>query len=53
MLGYGKEQMWKGFDLARCTVERLMHDIGIEGVRRGKKIKTTWPDKALPCPMDR
>ena len=35
------------------TIERLMRDIGIEGVRRGKKIKTTWPDKALPCPLDR
>lgn len=57
----------EGHDLARCTVERLMRDIGIEGVRRGKKIKTTWPplgrfamqiafratDEALPCPMDR
>lgn len=31
----------------------LMRDIGIEGVRLGKKIKTTWPDGALPCPMDR
>ena len=40
------------FDVARCTIERLMRDIGIEGVRRGKKIKTTWPDKALPCPLD-
>jgi len=30
-----------------------MRDIGIEGVRHGKKGKTTWPDKALPCPMDR
>ena len=30
-----------------------MRDIGIEGVRRGKKIRTTWPDRALPCPLDR
>ena len=55
---YGARKLWRamrrdGFDLARCTVERLMRDIGIEGVRRGKKIKTTWPDKALPCPLDR
>ena len=34
------------FDIARGTLERLMRDIGIEGVRRGKNIKTTWPDKA-------
>ncbi|MCL4137859.1 UNVERIFIED_CONTAM: hypothetical protein GTU68_065554 [Idotea baltica] len=55
---YGARKLWhamrrEGHDLARCTVERLMRDIGIEGVRRGKKIKTTWPDKALPCPLDR
>jgi putative transposase len=55
---YGARKLWRamrreGVDLSRCTVERLMRDIGIEGVRRGKKIKTTWPDKALPCPMDR
>lgn len=55
---YGARKLWhamrrEGHDLARCTVERLMRDIGIEGVRRGKKIKTTWPDKAQPCPMDR
>ena len=55
---YGARKLWRamlreGHDLARCTVERLMRDIGIEGVRRGKKIKTTWSDKALPCPMDR
>ena len=43
----------EGFDIARCTVARLMRDIGIEGVIRGKKPKTTMPDKALPCPVDR
>lgn len=55
---YGARKLWHAmkrekFDIALCTVERLMRDIGIEGVRRGKKVKTTWPDKALPCPMDR
>ena len=55
---YGVRKLWhamkrENFDIASCTVERLMRDIGIEGVRRGKKIKTTWPDKALPCPLDR
>ena len=54
---YGARKLWRamrrdGFDLARWTVERLMRDIGIKGVRRSKKIKTTWPDKALPCPLD-
>jgi len=55
---YGARKLWHAmkrekFDIARCTVERLMRDIGIKGVRRGKKIKTTWPDKALPSPLDR
>ena len=43
----------EGFDVARCTVARLMKDIGIEGVIRGKRPRTTIPDKALPCPLDR
>jgi len=55
---YGARKLWRamlreGHDLVRCTVERLMRDIGIEGVTRGKKIKTTWSVKALSCPMDR
>ena len=43
----------EGFDIARCTVARLMKDIGIEGVVRGKKPKTTISDKVLPCPLDK
>jgi hypothetical protein len=43
----------EGFDIARCTVARLMKVIGIEDVIRGKKPRTTMPDKALPCPLDR
>ncbi|HHX88264.1 MAG TPA: IS3 family transposase [Paracoccus sp.] len=55
---YGVRKIWhqmrrEGFDIARCTVARLMKDIGIEGVIRGKKPRTTIPDKALPCPLDR
>lgn len=55
---YGVRKVWhqmrrEGFDIARCTVARLMKDIGIEGVTRGKKPKTTLQDKALPCPLDR
>ena len=55
---YGVRKGWhqmrrEGFDIARCTVARLMKDIGIEGVIRGKKPKTTLQDKALPCPLDR
>lgn len=55
---YGVRQIWhqmcrEGFDIARYTVARLMKDIGIEGVVRGKKPRTTIPDKALPCPFDK
>ena len=55
---YGVRKVWhqmrrEGFDIARCTVARLMRNIGIEGVVRGKKPKTTIPDKALPCPLDK
>jgi putative transposase len=37
---------------ARCTVERLMRDLGLQGVIRGKPVKTTVSDKAAPCPLD-
>jgi transposase InsO family protein len=55
---YGADKVWRqlkreGTQVARCTVERLMKHLGLEGVRRGKVIKTTKPDKALPCPLDR
>ena len=55
---YGVRKVWhqmrrEGFDAARCTVARLMNDMGLEGVIRGKKARTTIPDKALPCPLDK
>ena len=54
---YGVRKVWRqlrreGFDVARCTVERLMKKSGIQGVIRGKSQKTTIPDPALPCPED-
>ena len=42
----------EGFDVARCTVSRLMQDIGLQGVIRGKTVKTTISDKAAPYPLD-
>jgi transposase InsO family protein len=39
--------------VARCTVERLMRRLGLEGVRRGKTVRTTTPDTSAPCPLDR
>jgi putative transposase len=55
---YGAKKVWKQLRrerqaIARCTVERLMRRLGIEGVVRGKSVKTTWADPARPCPLDR
>ena len=35
-----------GFAVARCTVERLMASLGLQGVIRGKPVRTTVSDKA-------
>src|SRR6201995_5158289 len=42
----------EGFAVARCTVERLMREMGLQGVIRGKPVRTTVSDKAAPCPLD-
>ena len=42
----------EGYRVARCTVERLMTRLGLAGVVRGKVVKTTVSDKAMPCPRD-
>lgn len=54
---YGARKVWKqlrreSFDVARCTVERLMQVLNIQGVRRGAKCKTTIPDDKAHCPQD-
>jgi len=54
---YGARKIWRqmlreGFVVARCTVERLMAELGLHGVTRGKPIRTTVQDKATPCPRD-
>ncbi|OBV10230.1 Integrase [Erythrobacter dokdonensis DSW-74] len=38
----------EGFDIARCTAERLMRERGLQGVIRGKPVKTMMTDKAAP-----
>ncbi|XQZ48394.1 IS3 family transposase (plasmid) [Paracoccus yeei] len=55
---YGARKVWhqlrrEGCDIARCTVERLMKVMGLQGVVRGKKVVTTNPDAAQPCPDDK
>jgi len=55
---YGADKVWKqmnreGIRVARCTVERLMRSMGLQGARRGKGVRTTVPDVNAPCPFDR
>jgi putative transposase len=54
---YGVRKVWwqllrEGFLVARCTVERLMRKMGLKGVIRGRTVRTTIGDKAVPCPLD-
>ena len=54
---YGVRKVWRqlrreGFMVARCTVERLMASLGLQGAIRGKPVRTTISDKAVPCPLD-
>ena len=55
---YGVRKVWRqlrreGFDVARCTVARLMNSMGLAGAVRGKTARTTVSDKAALCPLDR
>jgi putative transposase len=54
---YGVRKVWRqltreGHDVARCTVARLMRSLGLQGVIRGKPVRTTISDKAAACPLD-
>ena len=55
---YGVRKVWRqlgreGGVVARCTVARLMRVMGLAGIVRGKKIRTTIPDPVAACPLDR
>jgi transposase InsO family protein len=55
---YGSRKVWhslrrEGKDIARCSVERLMKAMEIQGVVRGGKVITTNPDTAHSCPDDK
>lgn len=55
---YGADKVWRqmnreGVPVARCTVERLMRQLGLHGVRRGKVVRTTIPDDSAARPLDR
>jgi transposase InsO family protein len=54
---YGVRKVWRqllreGYDVARCTVARLMKKMALQGVIRGRRLRTTVSDKAAPCPLD-
>ena len=54
---YGVRKVWRqlrreGREVARCTVGRLMRTMGLQGVVRGRPVRTTISDKAAPCPLD-
>ena len=55
---YGVRRVWRrllpeGLEVVRCTVSRLMKAMGLKGVVRGKPHRTTFSNKAAPCPLDR
>jgi putative transposase len=55
---YGADKVWtqlnrEGTEVARCTVERLMGDLGLSGVRRGRAWRrTTIGDETQDRPSD-
>jgi putative transposase len=54
---YGVRKVWRqllreGIAVARCTVARLMRTMGLQGVVRGKRVRTTLSNAAAPCPLD-
>ena len=54
---YGVRKVWRqlrreDFDVPRCTVARLMQRLGLQGVVRGKPVRTTISNPAAPCPLD-
>jgi putative transposase len=55
---YGVRKVWRqlqreAIGAPRCQVARLMKQMGLAGVVRGKTVKTTQRDQALACPLDR
>ena len=54
---YGARKLWRqllreGILVARCTVERLMREMGLSGAVRGKPRRTTTPDETAERPAD-
>jgi transposase InsO family protein len=54
---YGARKVWRqlrreGIQVARCSVERLMRELGLAGAVRGKRRRTTTPDPQATRPAD-
>jgi transposase InsO family protein len=54
---YGVRKVWRqlrreGFAVARCTVARLMREMGLRGAVRGRRLKTTVPTETADQPLD-
>jgi transposase InsO family protein len=54
---YGGKKVWRalrreGRVVARCTVARLYRDLGLRGVMRGRRVRTTRPEPAAERPQD-
>jgi transposase InsO family protein len=54
---YGVRKVWRqmrreGVEVARCTVERLMRKMGLQGAVRGRKARTTIPAEEVAQPAD-
>jgi putative transposase len=54
---YGARKVWlqlnrEGIAVARCTVERLMRQMGLQGARRGRRRRTTFSDPSAARPAD-
>ena len=54
---YGARKIWRqlrreNVEVARCTVERLMRQLGLAGAVRGRKPRTTIPDEVAARPSD-
>jgi transposase InsO family protein len=55
---YGVRKVWRqlgreGISVARCTVARLMRQMGLQGAVRGREVRTTVSNPAAACPLDR
>lgn len=54
---YGVRKVWRqlcreGVSVARCTVARLMREMGLHGAVRGRRARTTTPADTADCPQD-